>query len=128
VASGLSVLLIPLLYHSVGLPLAALLALVAAGALLDAPGQTAREAILPELVERAETTIERGASLLDGVSRGARMIGAPVAGVLIARYSTRRTSCSSTRQRLPSPRSSFASSSVRRARAASSARTGISPG
>ena len=60
-----------MLYHTVGLPLAALLALVAAGALLDAPGQTAREAILPELVERAGTTIERGASLLDGVSRGA---------------------------------------------------------
>lgn len=83
-ASGVSVLLIPLLYHTVGLPLAVLLALVAAGALLDAPGQTAREAILPELVERAGTTIERGASLLDGVSRGARMVGAPVAGVLIA--------------------------------------------
>ena len=83
-ASGASVLMIPLLYHTVGLPLAALLALVAAGALLDAPGQTAREAILPQLVERAGTTIERGASLLDGVSRGARMVGAPVAGVLIA--------------------------------------------
>jgi MFS family permease len=83
-ASGISVLLIPVLYHTVGLPLAALLALVAAGALLDAPGQTAREAILPQLVERAGTTIERGASLLDGVSRGARMVGAPLAGVLIA--------------------------------------------
>jgi MFS family permease len=83
-ASGVSVLLIPVLFHTVGLPLAALLALVAAGALLDAPGQTAREAILPQLVERAGTTIERGASLLDGVSRGARMVGAPLAGVLIA--------------------------------------------
>jgi MFS family permease len=83
-ASGVSVLSIPLLYHTVGLPLAALLALVATGALLDAPGQTAREAILPQLVDRAGTTIERGASLLDGVSRGAGMVGAPLAGVLIA--------------------------------------------
>lgn len=83
-ASGLSVLSIPLLYHTVGLPLAALLGLVFAGALLDAPGQTAREAILPDLVERAGTTIERGTSLLDGVSRAGNMLGAPLAGILIA--------------------------------------------
>ena len=83
-ASGASVLLIPILYHTVGLPLAALLALVFAGALLDAPGHTARETILPQLVERAGTTIERGTSLFDGVSRGANMLGAPLAGVLIA--------------------------------------------
>jgi len=83
-ASGLSVLSIPILYHTVGLPLAGLLALVFAGALLDAPGQTAREAILPDLVERAGTTLERGTSLFDGVSRAANMLGAPLAGVLIA--------------------------------------------
>lgn len=82
-ASGVSVLSVPLLYHTVGLPLAALLALVFAGALLDAPGQTAREAILPELVERAGTTIERGTSLMDGVSRAGNMLGAPLAGLLI---------------------------------------------
>lgn len=83
-ASGASVLLVPVLYHTVGLPLAALLVLVFAGALLDAPGQTAREAILPDLVARAGTTLERGTSLFDGVSRGANMLGAPLAGVLIA--------------------------------------------
>ena len=84
VASGAAVLGVPILYHTVGLPLAALLALVFAGALLDAPGQTAREAMLPELLERAEMTLERGTSLFDGVSRGANMLGAPLAGVLIA--------------------------------------------
>ena len=83
-ASGVAVLGVPILYHTVGLPLAALLALVFAGALLDAPGQTAREAMLPELLERAEMTLERGTSLFDGVSRGANMLGAPLAGVLIA--------------------------------------------
>ena len=84
VASGVAVLGVPILYHTVGLPLAALLALVFAGALLDAPGQTAREAMLPELLERASMTLERGTSLFDGVSRGANMLGAPLAGVLIA--------------------------------------------
>jgi len=83
-ASGVSVLCVPLLYHTVGLPLAALLALVFAGALLDAPGQTAREAILPDLVAQAGTTLERGTSLHDGVSRAASMLGAPLSGVLIA--------------------------------------------
>jgi MFS family permease len=83
-ASGCSVALIPLLHHTVGLPLAALLALVFSGALLDAPGHTAREAILPTLIEHAGTTLERGTSLYDGVSRAANMLGAPLAGVLIA--------------------------------------------
>ena len=83
-ASGASVLAVPLLYHTVGLPLAALLALVFAGALLDAPGQTAREAILPDLLERAGMTLERGTSLFDGAHRAASMLGAPLAGILIA--------------------------------------------
>lgn len=88
VASGLSVLGIPLLHHTVGLPLAALVALVFAGSLLDAPGQTAREAMLPDLVATAGTTLERGTSLLDGVSRAAGMLGAPLGGVLIAAFGT----------------------------------------
>ena len=83
-ASGATVLAIPVLAWTVGVPLAALLALVFAGALLDAPGQTAREAILPDLVDRAGMTLERGTSFFDGVSRAANMVGAPLAGVLIA--------------------------------------------
>jgi MFS family permease len=83
-ASGLTVLGVPILYNTVGLPFAVLLALVFAGALLDAPGQTAREAMLPDLLEQADMTLERGTSLFDGVSRGANMVGAPLAGVLIA--------------------------------------------
>ena len=83
-ASGISVLAVPLLYNTVGLPFAALLVLVFVGALLDAPGQTAREAMLPDLIEQANMTLERGTSLFDGVSRAANMFGAPLAGVLIA--------------------------------------------
>ena len=83
-ASGVTVLGIPVLYNTSGLPFWALLVLVFAGALLDAPGQTAREAMLPDLLEQAGMTLERGTSLFDGVSRGANMIGAPLAGVLIA--------------------------------------------
>jgi MFS family permease len=45
---------------------------------------TAREALLPDLVKLAGTTLERGTSLHDGVSRAANMVGAPLSGVLIA--------------------------------------------
>lgn len=87
-ASGLSVLAIPLLFHTTGLPLWALLALVFSGALLDAPGDAARGAILPELVKQSGMRMERAMSWHDGVSRGARMIGAPLSGVLIATVGT----------------------------------------
>ena len=83
-ASGGTVLCVPVLYNTVGLPFWSLLVLVFAGALLDAPGQTARDAMLPDLLERAEMTLERGTSFYDGVSRAANMVGAPLAGLLIA--------------------------------------------
>jgi MFS family permease len=83
-ASGVAVALIPLLHLSVGLAFWQLLALVFAGALLDTPGQTARGALLPELAAQAGMRLERATSAHDGVSRGARMLGGPLAGVLIA--------------------------------------------
>ncbi len=83
-ASGLSVVLIPVLYYTVGLAFWQLLVLVFAGALLDAPGQTARSSLLPDLAATAGMRIERASSAYDGVSRGARMVGGLLAGVLIA--------------------------------------------
>ncbi|CAN5322939.1 macrolide resistance MFS transporter Mrx(A) [soil metagenome] len=82
-ASGLSVVLIPVMYYTVGLAFWQLLVLVFAGALLDAPGQTARSSLLPDLAATAGMRIERASSAYDGVSRGARMVGG-LAGVLIA--------------------------------------------
>jgi MFS family permease len=83
-ASGLTVAAIPTLHYTVGIEFWQLLALVFAGALLDAPGQTAREALVPDLARLAGTPLERAASASDAVSRGGRMLGAPLAGVLIA--------------------------------------------
>ena len=54
VASGVSVALVPLLYHTVGLEFWELLVLVFAGAFLDAPGVTSRQALLPDLAAMAE--------------------------------------------------------------------------
>ena len=83
-ASGVTVLLIPILFNSIGLPFWALMILVFFGALLDAPGNTARAALIPELAERAGMPIERATSINQVIERGSRLVGAPLAGLLIA--------------------------------------------
>ena len=83
VASGVSVALIPLLFHTVGLEFWQLLVLVFVGGLLDTPGNIARLSLLPEVASAGGTTLERATSLEDGIMRAAAMVGAPAAGVLI---------------------------------------------
>jgi MFS family permease len=75
---------VPLLHMTGHLSYGALLALVAVSGLFHAPGETAREVLMPRLAERAGTTIARASSAYESASRGARMLGAPLAGVLIA--------------------------------------------
>ena len=84
IASGVTVALIPLLYGVGLLPFWLLLALVFLGALLDVPGQTARAALIPELADAAGLSLERASSLLQIAERSSRLIGAPLAGVLVA--------------------------------------------
>ncbi len=83
-ASAASVAAIPLLHSTTGLEFWQLLALVFTGALLDAPGTTARMSILPHVAEQAGTSVDRAASLHDGVNRASFLAGPPIAGVLIA--------------------------------------------
>ena len=52
-ASCVTTALIPILYITIGLEFWQLIILVLLGALLDAPGGTARAALLPELAEQA---------------------------------------------------------------------------
>ncbi|MBD0743075.1 MFS transporter [Streptomyces sp. CBMA152] len=75
---------IPLLHYAGALHFWMLCALMALGGLAATPGRTARYVLVPDLAERAGTTLTRAASLFDAVSRGARMTGAALAGVLIA--------------------------------------------
>jgi len=82
-ASGLTTAMIPLLHLTVGLEFWQLLTLVFLGALLDTPGGTARAALLPELAKQAGMPIERATSLTHVIERGARLVGAPLAGFLI---------------------------------------------
>jgi MFS family permease len=83
-ASGITAMLVPLLYFSIGLEFWQLMVLVFLGALLDAPGGTARDALLPELAEQAGMPIERVTSISHVIERTSRLIGAPLAGILIA--------------------------------------------
>src|SRR5688572_30331794 len=87
-ASGITTALIPLLYVTTGLEFWQLLVLVFLGALLDTPGGTARAALLPELAEQAGMPIERATSLIHVIERGARLVGAPLAGLLIGLMGT----------------------------------------
>jgi len=77
---------VPVLHHSVGLPFWALLVLVFATGLLDTPGQTAREALLPEAAAAAGVPLERALGWMGATERGARLIGAPLAGLLVAAF------------------------------------------
>ncbi len=84
IASGLTTLLIPLLYLTVGLAFWQLLALVFLGALLDGPGRTARLAIFPDLTQRTTLSLDRANAAYSMTSRIAGLLGPPLAGVLIA--------------------------------------------
>lgn len=81
--SGLIVLAIPALYLTVGLSYGLLLVLLFVRWLLATPGETAREAMIPDLAARAGFSMERATAAYDGAYRGAKMVGAPLAGVLI---------------------------------------------
>ena len=51
--------------------------LVFVGALLDAPGATARAALFPDVVELAGLRMERAAGIRAGIQQGAQLVGAP---------------------------------------------------
>ncbi|MGH9175419.1 MAG: MFS transporter, partial [Vicinamibacterales bacterium] len=87
-ASSIATALIPLLYLTVGLEFWQLLVLVFLGGLLDTPGTTARAALLPDLAELAGMRLERVNAIEQTVQRGSHMLGAPLAGVIIAATST----------------------------------------
>jgi MFS family permease len=76
--------LIPLLHHAGALSFPVLLALVAAAGALRGPGDAASTALVPALVERAGVPYERATGLSSAIERGATMVGAALAGGLVA--------------------------------------------
>ena len=82
--SGATIALVPLIDSTMGLSFPALLGLVFLSGLFDTPGQTARIALLPEAAQVAGMPLERAVGLLEATERGARMLGAPLAGLGVA--------------------------------------------
>jgi MFS family permease len=86
VLAAVAVAAIPVLHMTVGLAFWALLGLAGLLGLSRAPGETARSAMMPRLIALAGTSLNRASGAYDGVSRTARALGAPLAGVLIAAF------------------------------------------
>ncbi len=82
--SGLTVALVPLLYHTIGLAFWQLLALAFLGNLFNTPGNTARQSLVPELAAMAAMRLERANGFVQTMPRIATLLGPPLAGVLIA--------------------------------------------
>jgi MFS family permease len=83
-ASAAAVAAIPLLHATVGIELWQLIVLVFVGALLDAPGATARSALIPDLVELAGIRLERASGIRGAIQQGSQLVGAPIGGLLVA--------------------------------------------
>ncbi len=76
--------LIPLLHHAERLTFPVLLLLVALGGALRGPGDAAVTAMIPALSERAGVPYERVTGLASAIERGSTMVGAAIAGGLVA--------------------------------------------
>jgi MFS family permease len=82
--AGLCFGAVPALQAVGHLSLPALAALVALGGSCRGAGDAARDVLVPGVGELAVVPLERSSGLYDGVGRLATLVGAPVAGVLIA--------------------------------------------
>ncbi|AVT33463.1 MFS transporter [Plantactinospora sp. BC1] len=82
--SAVAVAAVPLLHLAGALDFGTLLGLVAVAGLLRGFGDTAKRVVFPETVAAAEIPMTRATSLHDGLSRLGTLLGAPLAGLLIA--------------------------------------------
>ena len=87
VVAAVTIGLVPLLYALDRLSLGALCLLVAVAGAVRGAGDVSRYVVVPGVTRLAGAPLERGAGLADGVNRLAGMIGAPLAGLLVAVWS-----------------------------------------
>ena len=83
VSSGVTVLAIPILAATIGLPFWALLLLVFVSGLLDTPGNTAKASLIPDLAEIGGVQLTRATAAAGAISRSATMIGASIAAIAV---------------------------------------------
>jgi MFS family permease len=85
-ASALAVVSIPLLHSAGSLHFGVLVGLVGVAGLLRGFGDTAKRVVFPQAVEASGVSLTRATSIQDGLFRLAGLLGAPLAGVLIAAF------------------------------------------
>ncbi len=84
IASGAAIAMIPILNRTIGIQFWELLLIVFLTMLFNSPGSTARQSLLPDLVELAGMPLERANAAYNGIQRSSMLFGPPVAGLLIA--------------------------------------------
>ncbi len=84
VVAGLAMALIPVLHAAGALPIPAVLALVFVAGAARGPADAATQVLIPRAAQRAGAPLERAAGLVDGAERLAGVVGAAIAGALIA--------------------------------------------
>lgn len=82
-AAGGTILLVPLLYHTLGLSFWPLVALVFVGNLLNAPGTTARQSMLPDLITLADVPRGRANAWYQSLFHLSQLTGPLLAGIAI---------------------------------------------
>jgi MFS family permease len=82
-SSGVTVLAIPILAATIGLPFWVLLLLVFMSGLLDTPGNTAKASLVPDLAEIGGVRLTRATAAAAAISRSATMVGASVAAIAV---------------------------------------------
>ncbi len=81
--AGAGVALVPLLHHAHRLSFGPLVALVFLGNLLNTPGNTARQALLPDLIDRAAAPRDRANGWYQAIVNAATLAGPLLAGLAI---------------------------------------------
>jgi MFS family permease len=82
--SAVTVAAVPFFYLTTGLSFAGLLALMFVGAIFDAPGSTARQAMVPPLSRLTGISLERINANFGMIAAASSLFAAPFAGLLIA--------------------------------------------
>lgn len=82
--SAVTVAAVPLFYHTTGLSFVGLLILMFLGAIFDAPGSTARQAMIPSLSRISGIPLEKINANFGMLFAATSLFAAPLAGVLIA--------------------------------------------
>ena len=82
-ASAVAIAAVPLAAITFGLTIPLLVVLAFAGALLDAPGMTARQVLIDDLAERAGVSLERANGLYQTVTNVCVLAGPLLGGVVI---------------------------------------------